>query len=347
MPRFLACAVLLSSSLALGAPVAQQSMPPIPLSFAGWAEVGAATTAPNPADAQILQEYGLANYAAADYAAGANHVTVRAWQFKDATGAYGAFTFYRQPQMHRLDLGREGAAAGEHYVFWNGATVVDATFSRPVKDETVALTALNAALPPANGAEGVAPSLPHYLPAANLDASSVRYAIGPAAYAQMGGVLPASAIDFSQDAEAITAQYGPAGAQATLTLVTYPTPQIAEAHLKAIGSMSPSSGLLTKRSGPLLAVVSGEFAPEKAKQLLDSIHFDDYVTINHHEGYVSEGAKLYRLLYGITVLTMVIVGAAVLLGIFLGGGRAMLRVMRGKSASSLSEEEFISLHLGR
>jgi hypothetical protein len=43
----------------------------------------------------------------------------------------------------------------------------------------------------------------------------------------------------------------------------------------------------------------------------------------------------------------VIVGcsAAVLLGFFLGGGRALYRVARGKPASSVHEVEFIRLHL--
>jgi hypothetical protein len=80
--------------------------------------------------------------------------------------------------------------------------------------------------------------------------------------------------------------------------------------------------------------------------LLGAIHFNDYVTMNHPEGYVPETVKLYRLLRGITMLTVVLVGGALLLGVFLGGGRAALRLLRGKPASSVSEEEFISLHLG-
>jgi hypothetical protein len=43
---------------------------------------------------------------------------------------------------------------------------------------------------------------------------------------------------------------------------------------------------------------------------------------------------------------VVLMSAALLLGLFLGGGRALFRVVRGKPASSLVEEEFISLHLG-
>lgn len=340
MSRILACAALLVSSVALAAPADQQKdSTPIPQSFAGWTQTAAPThMSPAASDAPVFQEYGLAQTASAEYASGADRLAVKAWQFKDATGAYGAFTYFRQPQMKPEKIGQDGAVAGDHHIFWDGTTVVDATFTRPAKDEAGVMQALAASLPKVFGASGVPPSLPHYLPAAGLDPQSLRYAIGPAAYAKMSGALPANQIDFSQDAEAITARYG----QETLTLVMYPTPQIAGAHLKAI----ESAGLTAKRSGPLVAAVSGNAPAQTAKQLLESVHYNDYVTINHPEGYISETMKLYRLLMGITVLVVILVCAAVLLGIFLGGGRALLRKLQGKPVSTVSEEEFISLHLG-
>ena len=204
--------------------------------------------------------------------------------------------------MRAENIGREGAAAAGHYVFWAGTTVVDAIFARPSADQKIALAALASQIPQVGGAAGIPPSLPRYLPAAQLDATSVHYAIGPAAWARMGSQLPANAIDFSQDTEVVTAQYGAPGAQNTLTLLLYPTPQIAGAHRKAIDALAKSSGFATKRAGPLVAVVTGN--SQSAQQLLSEVHFNDYVTINHPEGYVPEGAKLYRLLVGITMLAV-------------------------------------------
>jgi hypothetical protein len=335
---------MLIATLALGAPV-QSAAPVLPQSFAGWTMAGAATPVEDAGDAVVLKEFGVARSEAVHYSSGKDSLAVRAWEFGDATGAYGAFTFYQQPGMRAEDLGAGGASTGEHFVFWTGATVVDATFTGPAKDEKSALAVLAGLMPKVGGGASVPPSLPHYLPAANLDASTVRYAIGPAGYAQMGGTVPVNNVDFGLDAEAMTAQYLIAGAQTKLTLIMYPTPQIAEGHLKTMQSAMPS--LEAKRSGPLVAVVSGTLPADKAQAFLASIHFNDTVTINHPEGYVSEGAKMYRLLFGITMLTVILACAAVFLGLFLGGGRAMLRVMRGKTASALSEEEFISLHLER
>lgn len=354
MPRLLTglstlIALLLPGAVALAAPGPGPSAPLLPQNFAGWTQAGAVAIQPTPADASVLEEYGLAQFASATYADGANRVSISAWQFKDATGAFGAFTYYRQPQMHAEKLGQEGASAGDHHIFWTGATVVDAVYTHPSSEEQAALATLASLLPKASGGASVPPSLPHYLPTADLQPASVRYSIGPAAYAKSAGALPAADIDFSQDAEVITAQYGSAGAPETLTLVMYPTPQMAAAHLKSMQSAAQQGhaiGGLAKSSGPLLAVVSGTLPAPKAQQLLDAIRYNDFVTINHPEGYVPETVKLYRLLMGITMLIVILVSGAFLLGIFLGGGRALMRKLRGKPVSSVSEEEFISLHLG-
>jgi hypothetical protein len=355
MPRLPLCVLSLVTSAALAAPrgisawAQKGSAPLLPGSFSGWSVTSAPPPSKDAANFDVLKEDGISRSEAATYSSGRNRLSLQAWQFGDATGAYGAFTFYRQPRMHAQKLGQEGAAAGDHFVFWSGATVVDATFSPGSKNEPEAMASLAALLPRVSGGASVPPSLPRYLPASDLEPSTVHYAIGPAAYAKSCGAMPASDIGFSQDAEVITAQYGPAAAPGTLTLVMYPTPQMAEAHLKAIETAAQHGhgiGGLARRSGPLLAVVSGNLPAPKAQQLLDAIRFSDTVTINHPEGYVSEGAKLYRLLMGITMLTVILVCSAVLLGFFLGGGRALLRMLRGKPVSSVSEEEFISLHLG-
>jgi hypothetical protein len=341
LSRILSCSVFFTSALAFAAP-ALPAAPVLPQSFDGWTETAAPSSSPDSTDAPVLQEYGLTQSATATYSSGSQRLAIRAWHFTDATGAYGAFTFLRQPGMHAETIGRDAASSADHTLFWTGTTVVEAAFAHPSADEKSVLTALAEQLPKIGGAAGIPPSLPHYLPKPQLDASTVKYAIGPAAWARIGGQLPAAAIDFSQDTEVVTAQYGPQG---TLTLLLYPTPQIAGAHLKALDALAKSSGFTTKRSGPLVAIVSGSSSPQKAQQLLSGVHFQDYVTINHPEGYVPETVKLYRLLTGITMMVVILVCAALILGIFFGGGRALYRFFRGKPVSTVSEEEFISLHL--
>jgi hypothetical protein len=59
----------------------------------------------------------------------------------------------------------------------------------------------------------------------------------------------------------------------------------------------------------------------------------------------SEISKTAQLLTGIAVLVCVGGIASVLLGLFLGGGRALWRKLRGKPVSSVYETEFIHLDL--
>jgi hypothetical protein len=60
---------------------------------------------------------------------------------------------------------------------------------------------------------------------------------------------------------------------------------------------------------------------------------------------VSEVALTGRFLIGVTILVLIGLSAALLLGFFLGGGRALYRIARGKPVSSVFEEEFIRLNL--
>jgi len=333
------------------------TQPLLPNSFAGWTAVvpPQTGTGPEPADqanTDVLKEYGLKDFAIGEYRRAGHHLTLHARRFVDATGAYGAFTFYRRPGMRAEDIGKGAAADGNEVLFWTGSTLVDAVFDKTNPDKA-ALKEVAALIPQASGAEGIPPSLPHYLPARALDGSSVRYSIGPVAYARTGGVLPPALVDFSREPEIVTAQYPSRLGHGTLTVIEYPTPQIAITRAKAIdeqlkqGLISGGNpiALSVKRSGPLVAVASGDISGEEAASLLDNVKYEAEMTVNHPEGYVSEVKKAANLLLGILYLTGILGTASILLGLFLGGGRAIFRRLRGKPVSTLNDDDFISLKL--
>ncbi len=258
--------------------------------------------------------------------------------------------------MKPAAIGNNGARNAHEVVFWSGTTVVDVTFSGPQGPSTASLKALAKSLPPASGRFGVAPSLPQYLPAKSLDQSTVHYAIGPAAYVASGGVLPVNVIDFSRDAETVTAQYATSGGRGTLTLIEYPTPQMAVNAEKSIGALlkgPPTSGLQqsspaalgVRRSGPIVAVTSGNFSSAEAQALLGQVKYQAEVTWSHSSDGKGEVKRAAEMLLGIATLTAILVACALLLAAFLGGGRALWRILRGKPASSVYETDFISLNL--
>ena len=166
------------------APPSAPAADPLPAQFAGWERAAAPVLSKDPAVADaknvpVLQEYGFNQLASAAYTNGDNKLTLRELRFDDATGAYGAFTFYRVPGTSPEDLGKEGNANGTHILFWTGSTMVDAVFDHLTAMSAAALRELASDIPPASGSKNIPPSLPGYLPVKDREVTYTRYAIGP------------------------------------------------------------------------------------------------------------------------------------------------------------------------
>lgn len=370
---FRATVVALAGFLCLNLALAKTAKAPpppplLPTDFAGWqlaapATTGVAPEAADSANADLLKEDGFAQFASATYTRNGDKLSVRAIRFVDASGAYAAYTFYRRPGLPKQEVGFGGVFDGTRVLFWQSSTLVDATFDHLTGMSAAELRELAGSLPKAEGGAGLPPPLPGYLPQAGLDPQSTRYALGPIGYVRGGGLLPPLLVDFDRGAEVITAQYSGRDGDGALTLIDYPTPQLAANRASAVAAFlaagntpttqwstqlaaSSLAALQSRRSGPLLAISSGNFSAEAAHKLISSVNYSAEVTWNHPQGYVSEVSKTARLLVGIITLTAILGGTALLLGIFLGGGRALYRRLRGKPASTLADAEFISLHLG-
>jgi hypothetical protein len=361
--------------------VTHLTLPPVPKPllpevFAGWVAEEAPikmtdAAQADPANAAALKEYGLAGAELAEYKRSGETLSLRALEFHDASGAYGAYTFYRQNGWPKEEIGAGATSNHNRVLFWAGTTVVDANFSRLGAMSGADMRELARQLPVPEGGQALAPpilsSLPRAnLPQASLDAQTTHYAVGPAGYAGAGGVLPPELVGFDRGAEAVTANYSMRSGPATLTLIDYPTPQMAAAQeariLAYIQAGRPSAGKQAQppwpkplqdscvpsievgRSGPLVALVSGDAIPDESHRLLAMVHFESSLMSIPQET-ESEVSKTGKLLLGITVLVLIGASAAVLLGFFLGGFRALYRIARGKPVSSVYDVEFISLNL--
>jgi hypothetical protein len=347
--------VSLSAQIVLTEPAA----PLLPQHFGTWQMQDGATTSTDasqvdPAHGAELTEDGLRRFAAAKYLRGASVLDVQATQFVDATGASAALSLYRsthaalKPLAAGQKLGNEAATDEGEVVFREGSTVVSAKAAHVQAGD---LLPLAVTLPKISGPRGMAPLLPTLLPGKGLEAASVRYALGPAGYKATGGLLPAEIVGFDKSAEVVTASYTRPG-KGMLTMLLYPTPQIAGDHGRAIEAWvnGHKEGLGTvkmRREGPLVAMTTGDFPAEEAQRMIENIHLKAEVTwekkmpLEFH----SEVRKTASLLTSIAVLSGVLMLAAVLLGLFLGVGRASLRVWMGKPAAA--EAEFLGLGLTR
>ncbi len=338
----------------------------LPDAFDGWlttepsnvvtdaAEVDAASAA-------ALKEYGFNAALLANYKRGSDTLSMRALRFDDASGAYGAYTFYRQNGWPKEDIGTGAASDHNRILFWQGTTVVDATFSRIGPMTAGELREIARQLPVPTGNRAMIPPILANLPQAKIDGQTTHYAEGPAGYAGSGGALPPGLVDFDKGAEAVTASYSLTSGKATLTIIDYPTPQIAEAqetairaYLKAGSQAQPpwskplsdsdQASLEVRHSGPLVVVVSGDAVPDDSHRLLETVHFDASLTAVP-QPVESDVQVTSKLLMGIVALSIIGAAAAIVLGGFLGGGRALYRMARGRPISSVYDEEFIHLDL--
>lgn len=274
---------------------------------------------------------------------------VEAIEFGDRTGAYSAFTLAVRPDMRvSKDVGSSNAVGDGVVMFTISDTLVLASPATGV--DLPALRELAKALPKVTGSQGVAPLLPSFVPAEHLAPSGMRYALGPESYAAEGGVLPANSLGWDKSAEAVTANYDEKHGHETVTLLIYPTPQIAQTFEKRLSTgvtgLGPSfANARVRRDQELVMLASGALPGNEAQALLENVHMKQLVTIDRDmpPAFHTEVQKTFSLLTNIAILSGVLMGAAVLLGLFLGGARALIRVLQGKPAAS--EPEFLSLHL--
>jgi len=332
--------------------------------FGGWQLASAARTSTDPAvadpvNADVLKEYGFSDFASATYTRDdGRKLTVKAARFADASGAYGAFTFYKMPQMLVEKIGDQAASLNERVLFYRGSILVDAVFQRLSAMSAAELRELANDLPLPAGNTRNLPGLPAYLPAQSYVKNSAKYVVGPAALGKIDAPIPSRLVEFNAGAEVVLGNYNSSGGTATLMLISYPTPQIAGDHLRKIQSaqqpdpqqpgatlLSTAGPIFEKRTGPIVVIAAGPLSQSEAKSLLASVNYDADVTWNENT-YATKKDNLANLLVNVIVLCFIIIGFALVAGFAFGGVRILTkRLFPDRVFDRAQDVEFISLHL--
>lgn len=345
------CFLLTSLSLAADAP---HVAPILPSQFGGWQISGQAHTSTDPAvadptNALVLQEYGFNDFASATYTSDdGRKLTLKAARFADASGAYGAFTFYKLPQMLVEKIGDQAGSLNERVLFYRGNVLVDAVFDRLTAMSAAELRELANNLPLPRGNTGNLPGLPAYLPKQSYVKNSAKYVLGPATLEKVGAPIPTSLIGFDRGAELVIGNYNTSGGEAVLTLISYPTPQIAADHLRQIqATQQPgnSNSIFAKRTGPIVVVATGPLSSSEAKSLLASVNYDADVTWNENT-YFDKKNNIGNLVWNALLLCGILMVFALVAGVAFGGLRVFVqRIFPEKVLHREEQAEFISLHL--
>ena len=371
----LGTAVAADKSAAQTAARATEQAPALlPQQFGGWQMQGSPQTsrdplAADPTNAAVLKEYRFSDLASSTYTRDDGRtLKIRAARFADASGAFGAYTFYLQPGMAKEQIGDQAASAGQRVLFYRGHVLVDAQFSQESAMSVAQLRELAGVLPRPDGNSGNLPSFIEFMPHRDYIANTQKYVMGPAALSAQAPPISADLVDFNASAEVSLAHYNTSSGEATLMLISYPTPQLAAEHLRRIdaahqmaqpqpgvsgvgsssqGASGPGSSapFLDKRTGPIVAIATGPGSDSDTKSLLGMVNWEANVTWNTPTDN-QQARDLYKLILNIVVLCGILGGLAIVAGVAFGGIRILMKRCYPDRVFDRPEQmEFISLRL--
>lgn len=368
----------LVSALVLGAllsvPLAAQDV--LPGSVATWVSSGAGTQVPAQQieqlandRANILREYGITSGERREYADGNDKATVTLYRMVDPSAAFGAFTFFREPDMALPGpVTSASYAAGKrgHALLVVGNLLMDVVSAkREMTSADLNTLAQNVA---AQADRRPYPPIAGFLPKAGLIPGSERYLLGPLALAQ---VFPAGApirtdwAGFGSSAEAIVGRYRLSGkassqssgrahpAEALLLLILYPTQQLAADRYDALtksfalnvepGQEAGRPAVFGTRSSALIALLSGAESRETAAELLNQVHYSSDVTWNEPTHDITD-PTISTIVVGAIVDTGAIMLLVVAASIGFGGFRLLAKLVApGKIFDRNAEVEILQL----
>jgi hypothetical protein len=121
------------------------------------------------------------------------------------------------------------------------------------------------------------PALISHFPRPGYDASSLRYFPGLKSYESYASGMIAEPLQFNSDMEIAQARYLLENQAGVLSLLNFPTAQVAEEYFSELtgpkGAEKTGTAMYAKKAGPIVAILEGTFDPVSADKILGSIKF--------------------------------------------------------------------------
>jgi hypothetical protein len=284
-------------------------------------------------DRPLYSEFGLDSTEQADYQSGSRKFSATVWRFQDSTGALAMFDARRPDGATTSDLTTLAVHTSDGTVFAYGNYVFQVTGHLPPDAD---LKALLAHLPRFDHTP--LPALMTFLPPDGLVPDSERYIVGPVSLARFAPGIPPSVAAFHTGSEAISGKYQTAKGLLTLTIFSFPTPNLARAQLLEVQKIP---GAVTRRLGSLVAVTIAPPDPAEAARILAELHYEANITYSEQLPVRDLNNKLTFIMdvFEFAGLLIVLCLAA---GVLFGGFRVLSRKFnRGEDPNAM-----ITLHLG-
>ncbi len=287
-------------------------------------------------DRPVWDDYGLQDSEEATYKGGGKTLTVRAYRLQDATAALAAFQWQRPadakpPSDELAELSKLCVLTPNGLIIALGNHLLIVDGGQPAPED---LGNVFRSMP--HQESGPLPTLPEHLPPGVVP-NSERYIIGPASLAKFEPEISPAQAAFHFGTEIQTGAYKTPAGEMKLAIFSMPSPELARMRL---ADLTKINGIVTKRSGPLVAAILDPKDLNAAEKLLSEVRFQAEITT----GQEPRGKKdnVGDFMVNLAILIAVLAGFCLLSGLFFGGIRHIWR----RGAGAAEQESVISLHLG-
>ncbi len=227
-------------------------------------------------EGSLFVDVGFEKYSRRVYSLTNNgSLSVEVVRLKDARAAYSLLTLLRQADIVAGPPGEYQSTIAGGIVFSRGDYWVRVHEEGGPQDlpKRVAVSVSNRI-----GERGTGlPSLVSHFPKVGYDASSVRYYLGPKSYDSYASTIAGQRLKFESDMEIAQAKYAVGDMKGLLSLVSFPTSQLAEQFFDDAAGLDRGPGgnsrIYLKRIGPLLGILDGTFDAGTAEKILGSLQF--------------------------------------------------------------------------
>lgn len=319
-----------------GAPYCRAQNKPrsiLPDRFGSWvSSASPVKVKPADQDAGLLTEAVLEESITKPYSNGSQTLNVSLEKFHDPSGAYEAYTAVLDTDLEPSTVGQLTAIGHGRLIMLIGNFLV---IVQPQLASTADLKELSGVVRK-SGDTTPLPPIRSFLPPGFADGTQ-RYALGPAAFQAALGKLSETEfapltkeVGFDFGAEAIFANYQKSKERGVLLLIDYPTPQLAEQHLRHLdAALSPAqkqAGTTVERKGSLLSLALRPPSAAFAAELRSEVHYQTEVTWNEPAQKLTDPPWVV-ILGRIFILTLLFMGLAVAVGAAFGGARVLLKIL--------------------
>jgi len=291
---------------------------------------------------QILIEAGLQRYAERIYRTpGSGRLAIEVMVLADSRGAYSLLSLFADARLAQGPPGDYVSAGADDLLVSAGNCLVRIRASAAGDlSRRVAVSVANRI----GRRELKRPTLVGHVPGEHCDSDSARFFMGPKALESFGLPVAGVSLLIPPDAQAVQAVCAMQEQKGTLTLIGFPTIQLAEEYFDAgaVLNRDPirNSAIYTRQTGTLVGILEGNFAPETADKTLGSIQFSYSIKWifdrNSGQGRTIWGVPV-RILGTVVrslVFTALLCLISIAAGILIAGGRMYIRKRWGRADDS-------------